>query len=331
MEKYLVTGAAGFIGSQLLNRLKTRSAIARGIDNYNDHLYSPQLKSDRAHHFDIDVRNIDLRNERELEKVIVAYRPTTIIHLAAHAGVRDSFGKEKQYHSNNIDATQNLIDLCKKHIPNVRIIYASTSCVFAGSELPWTEGKETGKQLNPYGWTKWVNECQFQSSGLHNIGLRFFTVYGPWGRPDMALFKFTKGIIEGKPIDVFNYGNHKRDFTYIDDIVEGVIRVIDNPARPNKNWQPTNPEPDSSDSPYRIYNIGNSNPVELMQYIKAIEISLGKEAIKNFLPLQQGDVPDTYADTSEIENDLKYKPSMKVELGVKNFVDWYLDFYNINK
>ena len=310
MEKYLVTGAAGFIGSQLLNRLKTRSAIARGIDNYNDHLYSPQLKSDRAHHFDIDVRNIDLRNERELEKVIVAYRPTTIIHLAAHAGVRDSFGKEKQYHSNNIDATQNLIDLCKKHIPNVRIIYASTSCVFAGSELPWTEGKETGKQLNPYGWTKWVNECQFQSSGLHNIGLRFFTVYGPWGRPDMALFDFTKKILVEEEITVYNYGNMKRDFTYVEDILDGIECVIDNEVESGE-----------------IFNIGRGQPVQLMDFIEEIEKNTGKKAIKNLVPKHPADTLETWSNTSKLES-LGYCPDTDISVGIKNFYEWYMEYHN---
>jgi len=310
MEKYLVTGAAGFIGSQLLNRLKTRSAIARGIDNYNDHLYSPQLKSDRAHHFDIDVRNIDLRNERELEKVIVAYRPTTIIHLAAHAGVRDSFGKEKQYHSNNIDATQNLIDLCKKHIPNVRIIYASTSCVYAGSELPWTEGKETGKQLNPYGWTKWVNECQFQSSGLHNIGLRFFTVYGPWGRPDMALFDFTKKILVEEEITVYNYGNMKRDFTYVEDILDGIECVIDNEVESGE-----------------IFNIGRGQPVQLMDFIEEIEKNTGKKAIKNLVPKHPADTLETWSNTSKLES-LGYCPDTDISVGIKNFYEWYMEYHN---
>lgn len=310
MEKYLVTGAAGFIGSQLLNRLKNRSAIARGIDNYNDHLYSPQLKSDRVNHFDIDVRNIELRNERELEKVIVAYRPTTIIHLAAHAGVRDSFGKEKQYHSNNIDATQNLIDLCKKHIPNVRIIYASTSCVFAGSELPWTEGKETGKQLNPYGWTKWVNECQFQSSGLHNIGLRFFTVYGPWGRPDMALFDFTKKILAEEEITVYNYGNMKRDFTYVEDILDGIECVIDNEVESGE-----------------IFNIGRGQPVQLMDFIEEIEKNTGKKAIKNLVPKHPADTLETWSNTSKLES-LGYCPDTDISVGIKNFYEWYMEYHN---
>ena len=212
-RKFLITGAAGFIGSQLMNTLYNSGEKVIGLDNFNDHLYSPTLKKDRVNHFDIDVRYVDIRNAYHLEEFLVKHQPTDIIHLAAHAGVRDSFGKEKQYHENNIDGTQNLIDLCKKHLPNVRIVYASTSCVFAGSELPWTEGKETGKQLNPYGWSKWTNECQFQASGLNNVGLRFFTVYGPWGRPDMALFSFTKNIIAGEPITVFNYGDMKRDFT----------------------------------------------------------------------------------------------------------------------
>lgn len=200
MERVLITGAAGFIGSQLMNRLRNRGLDVIGLDNFNSHLYEPQLKRDRVKNFDLNVYNCDLRDEVKLEGLLRDFYPDTIVHLAAMAGVRDSLGKEKSYHANNIDATQNLIDICKKHLPNVRIVYASTSCVYAGSPVPWVEGKETGKQLNAYGYTKWANECQMQSSGLNTTGLRFFTVYGPWGRPDMALFDFTKNILAGNEI-----------------------------------------------------------------------------------------------------------------------------------
>lgn len=310
MKKYLVTGAAGFIGSQLYNRLRKRSAMVRGLDNYNDHLYSPTLKVDRCEHFGLDVTYVDIRNEYHLEEFLVNYRPTDIIHLAAHAGVRDSFGKEKQYHENNIDGTQNLIDLCKKHLPDVRIVYASTSCVFAGSELPWTEGKETGKQLNPYGWSKWTNECQMQSSGLHTIGLRFFTVYGPWGRPDMALFDFTKKILAGEEITVYNYGDMKRDFTYVDDILDGIECVLDSEAEAGE-----------------IFNIGRGQPVQLMDFIKEIEKNTGKEAIMNLAPKHPADTQETWSNTSKLEA-LGYHPTTNVEDGIRKFYEWYVEYNN---
>jgi UDP-glucuronate 4-epimerase len=310
MKKYLITGAAGFIGSQLYNRLRKRSAMVQGIDNYNDHLYSPTLKVDRCEHFDLDVTYLDIRNEYHLEEFLVKYKPTDIIHLAAHAGVRDSFGKEKQYHENNIDGTQNLIDLCKKHLPDVRIIYASTSCVFAGSELPWTEGRETGKQLNPYGWSKWINECQMQSSGLHTIGLRFFTVYGPWGRPDMALFDFTKKILAGEEITVYNYGDMKRDFTYVEDILDGIECVLDSQAEAGE-----------------IFNIGRGQPVQLMDFIKEIEKNTGKEAIMKLAPKHPADTQDTWSNTSKLEA-LGYHPTTNVEDGIRKFYEWYVEYNN---
>jgi len=336
--KIIVTGSAGFIGSSLSNKLLIRGDTVIGIDNMNDY-YDPELKKARKKHF-LNHKNYthfysSLENKKEIDAIFKLHKPDVVVNLAAQAGVRYSIEKPLEYVNTNLVGFANILEGSRNY-GTKHLVFASSSSVYGSNvAMPFSVKDNVDHPLSLYAATKKSNEYMSHTYshlfGLPTTGLRFFTVYGPWGRPDMALFKFTKGIIEGKPIDVFNYGNHKRDFTYIDDIVEGVIRVIDNPARPNKNWQPTNPEPDSSDSPYRIYNIGNSNPVELMQYIKAIEISLGKEAIKNFLPLQQGDVPDTYADTSEIENDLKYKPSMKVELGVKNFVDWYLDFYNINK
>ena len=310
MKKYLITGAAGFIGSQLYNRLRKRSAMVQGIDNYNDHLYSPTLKVDRCEHFRLDVTYLDIRNEYHLEEFLVRYQPTDIIHLATHAGVRDSFGKEKQYHENNIDGTQNLIDLCKKHLPDVRIVYASTSCVFAGSELPWTEGKETGKQLNPYGWSKWANECQMQSSGLHTIGLRFFTVYGPWGRPDMALFDFTKKILAGEEITVYNYGDMKRDFTYVEDILDGIECVLDSQAEAGE-----------------IFNIGRGQPVQLMDFIKEIEKNTGKEAIMKLAPKHPADTQDTWSNTSKLEA-LGYHPTTNVEDGIRKFYEWYVEYNN---
>jgi len=310
-NRYLVTGAAGFIGSQLANRLNTQGFETLGLDNYNDHLYHPSLKEDRVIHFGLDVRPVDLRDDIKLKQLISKYKPTHIIHLAAHAGVRDSYGKEKQYHENNIDGTQNLIDACREFVSDVRIIYASTSCVYAGSELPWTEGKETGKQLNPYGWSKWANECQFQASGLNTTGLRFFTVYGPWGRPDMALFTFTENILDNKPITVYNYGNMKRDFTYVDDILGGIECVLHDDSIPTGE----------------IFNIGRGEQVNLMDFISEIEKNVGKDAIKNLAPKHPADTLETWSNTSKLHK-LGYTPSTSVDVGIKNFYDWYIEYYN---
>jgi len=221
-------------------------------------------------------------------------------------------GKEKQYHRNNIDATQNLIDVCKKYLPDTRIIYASTSCVYAGSQVPWTEGQETGKQLNAYGYTKWANECQFQSSGLNTVGLRFFTVYGPWGRPDMALFDFTNKILDGEEITVYNYGNMKRDFTFVEDILDGIECVLNHP------------EIESGE----IFNIGRGEQVELMEFITQIEKNVGKEAIKNLAPKHPADTLETWSNTSKLEA-LGYQPKVSIAEGVERFYEWYKTYNGI--
>lgn len=308
-ERYLITGAAGFIGSQLMHRLQHGIGECLGIDNFNDHLYSPRLKLDRVKYFMLDVRNVDLRDQRELEKIIVNFEPTIIIHLAAHAGVRDSYGKEKQYHSNNIDGTQNLIDACKKYIPNVRIIYASTSSVYANSPLPFTEGNERGKQLNPYSWSKWTNECQFQSSGLNTAGLRFFTVYGPWGRPDMALFSFTDAILDSKEIKVYNFGDMKRDFTFIDDILDGIELVINN----------------TGITPGEIFNIGRGEQVQLLDFVNEIEANVGKQAIKILAPKHPADALQTWSNTDKLRA-LGYQPKVSIKEGVSKFYQWYTQY-----
>lgn len=313
MERVIVTGAAGFIGAQLADRLQQRGLTVKGIDNFNDHLYSPLLKADRIKHFGLDMWGCDLRDEVKLEALLRDFNPDTIVHLAAHAGVRDSFGKEKQYHSNNIDATQNLIDICKKHLPDVRIVYASTSCVYAGSQVPWTEGKETGKQLNPYGWSKWSNECQMQSSTLNTVGLRFFTVYGPWGRPDMALFDFTKNILEGNEITVYNYGDMKRDFTYVDDILDGIEIVLNNEDIPAGE----------------IFNIGRGEQVGLMDFISEIEKNTGKEAIKNLAPKHPADTLETWSNTTKLQS-LGYEPKVSIAEGVRRFYEWYKNYHEVN-
>ena len=312
MERVLVTGAAGFIGSQLCDRLQKRGLVVKGLDNFNDHLYTPSLKRDRMVHFGIDTWGCDLRDEIKVEALLREFQPDTIVHLAAMAGVRDSLGKEKSYHQNNIDATQNLIDVCKKYLPETRIVYASTSCVYAGSPVPWVEGKESGKQLNAYGYTKWANECQMQSSGLDTVGLRFFTVYGPWGRPDMALFDFTKNILDGNEITVYNYGDMKRDFTYVDDILDGIEIVLDNN------------EIESGE----IFNIGRGEQVALMDFINEIEKNTGKQAIKNLAPKHPADTLETWSDTSKL-GALGYQPKVSIAEGVERFYDWYKTYNGI--
>ncbi len=312
MKKVLVTGAAGFIGSQLCDRLQRQGLEVKGLDNFNNHLYTPSLKRDRMVHFKIDCWGCDLRDELKVEALLREFQPDTIIHLAAMAGVRDSLGKEKSYHQNNIDATQNIIDVCKKHLPDTRIVYASTSCVYAGSPVPWVEGKETGKQLNAYGYTKWANECQMQSSGLNTVGLRFFTVYGPWGRPDMALFDFTKNILDEQEITVYNYGDMKRDFTYVEDILDGIEIVLGN----------------TDIESGEIFNIGRGEQVALMDFINEIEKNTGKEAIKNLAPKHPADTLETWSDTTKLEA-LGYQPKVSIAEGVERFYEWYKDYNGI--
>jgi len=311
MNRVLVTGAAGFIGSQLSKRLMDRGLTVKGLDNFNKHLYTPELKVDRMKHFGLDIWGCDLKDEIKLEALLRDFRPDTIIHLAAMAGVRDSMGKEKSYHANNIDATQNLIDICKQHLPETRIVYASTSCVYAGSQTPWTEGQESGKQLNAYGYTKWANECQMQSSGLNTTGLRFFTVYGPWGRPDMALFDFTKNILDGKEITVYNYGKMKRDFTYVEDILDGIEVVLDN-----------------DDLSGEIFNIGRGEQVELLDFIGEIEKQTGKKAIKNLAPKHPADTLETWSNTAKLQA-LGYDPKVSIAEGVERFYEWYKTYNGI--
>ena len=311
MNRVLVTGAAGFIGSQLSKRLMDRGLTVKGLDNFNKHLYTPELKVDRMKHFGLDIWGCDLKDEIKLEALLRDFRPDTIIHLAAMAGVRDSMGKEKSYHQNNIDATQNLIDICKQHLPETRIVYASTSCVYAGSQTPWTEGQETGKQLNAYGYTKWANECQMQSSGLNTTGLRFFTVYGPWGRPDMALFDFTKNILDGKEITVYNYGKMKRDFTYVEDILDGIEVVLDN-----------------DDLSGEIFNIGRGEQVELLDFIGEIEKQTGKKSIKNLAPKHPADTLETWSNTDKLQA-LGYDPKVSIAEGVEKFYEWYKTYNGI--
>jgi UDP-glucuronate 4-epimerase len=266
-----------------------------------------------------------------MEKLFAAEKFDKVVNLAAQAGVRYSIENPNSYIDSNIVGFVNVLEGCR-HNDVKHLVYASSSSVYgANTAMPFSIHQNVDHPLALYGATKKANELMAHTySNLYKLpttGLRFFTVYGPYGRPDMALFMFTKNIIEGKTIDVFNYGKHRRDFTYVEDIVEGVVRTMDHTAEPNEDWDPANPDPGTSMAPYRIYNIGNQQPVELMRYIEVLEECLGKKADKNMLPLQPGDVPDTYADTSDLVNDVDYQPNTTIETGIKNFVDWYLDFY----
>jgi len=332
--KILVTGAAGFIGFHTAKQLLERGDTVVGLDNFNDY-YDVNLKESRTTVLDdydkFSMVRIDLADRDAMEALFAKEKFDKVIHLAAQAGVRYSIENPHAYIDSNIVGTLHILEGCR-HNDVQHLTYASSSSVYgANTTMPFSIHQNVDHPLALYGATKKANELMAHTySNLYNLpttGLRFFTVYGPYGRPDMALFMFTKNIIEGKPIDVFNYGKHKRDFTYIDDIVEGVIRTSDNTATPNENWDPATPDPGTSMAPYRIYNIGNQNPVELMDYIGAIEKRLGKTAEKNLLPLQPGDVPDTWADTSDLANDVGYQPATPVDVGVERFVDWYLEFY----
>jgi UDP-glucuronate 4-epimerase len=334
MTKTLVTGAAGFIGFHTAKKLLDRGDTVVGLDNFNDY-YDVSLKEGRAKLLDaydqFKMVRMDLADRNGIEALFAVEKFDKVINLAAQAGVRYSIENPHSYIDSNIVGFVNILEGCR-HNDVQHLTYASSSSVYgANTTMPFSIHQNVDHPLALYGATKKANELFAHTySNLYNLpttGLRFFTVYGPYGRPDMALFLFTKAIIEGKPIDVFNYGKHKRDFTYIDDIVEGVVRTSDNTAKPNADWDPATPDPGTSMAPYRLYNIGNQQPVELMDYIGAVEKALGKTAEKNLLPLQPGDVPDTWADTEDLAADVGYQPSTPVEVGVKNFVEWYLEFY----
>ena len=330
----LVTGSAGFIGSHLAQKLLEREDTVIGIDNHNDY-YDIKLKEDRLNQF-IDNKNYshyrcDIADKNEIEKIFKEHKPKKVINLAAQAGVRYSIENPHSYIDSNIVGFTNILEACR-HNKVSHLVYASSSSVYgANTKMPFSIHDNIDHPLSLYAASKKANELFAHTySNLYQLpttGLRFFTVYGPWGRPDMALFKFTKAILNNEPIQVFNYGNHKRDFTYVDDIVEGVIRVLDKPAEPNTEWTGKAPDSGSSFAPWRVYNIGNNNPIELNDYISAIEDATGVIAKKEFLPLQPGDVPETYADISDLEEFFEYKPTTKVEDGIKNFVEWYKSYY----
>jgi len=334
--KILVTGSAGFIGSMLSIRLLERDDEVVGIDNHNNY-YDPKIKEARLERL-IKYKNYkhyktDLNDNKKLSEIFKIHKFQKVVNLAAQAGVRYSIENPLAYINSNIVGFAHILENCRNNKVE-HLVYASTSSVYgANTKMPFSEHDSVNHPLSVYAASKKSNELMAHSYSylyqLPTTGLRFFTVYGPWGRPDMALFKFTKAIIEEKPIDVFNNGKHTRDFTYIDDIVEGVIKTLDNPATSNVNWNSKQPDPATSRAPWRIYNIGNNNPVQLMDYIKALEKTLGKKAKINFLPLQPGDVPDTYANVDNLKKKFNYKPSTSVISGVSNFVKWYKDYFQI--
>ena len=333
--KVLVTGSAGFIGSALSLRLLERGDEVIGIDNLNDY-YDVSLKKARLarnlEHAKYTEACINLEDRSAIEELFSRHKPQRVVNLAAQAGVRYSLENPYAYIDTNIVGFINILEACR-HNDVEHLVYASSSSVYgANTNMPFSVHNNVDHPVSLYAATKKSNELMAHTySHLYQIpttGLRFFTVYGPWGRPDMALFLFTKNILAGKPIDVFNYGNHRRDFTYIDDIVEGVIRTLDKIPSANPEWSGDHPDPATSLAPYRLYNIGNNNPVELRSYIEVLENCLGKKAEQNLLPLQLGDVPDTYADVEALVEDVDYKPDTSIETGIANFVAWYREFYS---
>ncbi len=334
--KVLVTGTAGFIGSNVAHYLLNRGDEVIGLDNLNDY-YDVNLKKARlarltSHEGFTDIR-LDLENRDGIADLFKQHKPNRVVHLAAQAGVRYSLINPNAYIDSNITGTTNILEGCRYNEVE-HLVFASSSSVYgANTRMPFSIHDNVDHPVSLYAATKKANELMAHTYShlfqLPTTGLRFFTVYGPWGRPDMALFLFTKAIIEGKPIDVFNYGKCLRDFTYIDDIVEGVIRTLDNTATPNPEWSGNDPDTGTSYAPYRIYNIGNNQPVELLRFIEVIEECLSMKAEKNLLPLQPGDVPETYANVDDLINDVGFKPAMPIEEGIANFVAWYKDYYKV--
>jgi UDP-glucuronate 4-epimerase len=332
--KILVTGAAGFIGYHTAKILLARGDEVVGLDNLNDY-YDVTLKEARlallAGHPRFRFVKLDLADRAGMPKLFAAERFARVIHLAAQAGVRYSLINPLAYVDSNVVGFANVLEGCR-HNGVEHLVYASTSSVYgANTALPFSVRQNVDHPLSFYAATKKANELMAHTyAHLYQLpvtGLRFFTVYGPFGRPDMALFLFTRNILAGKPIDVFNYGHHRRDFTYVDDIAEGVVRSTDRVATANPAWSGEQPDPATSNAPYRLYNIGNNRPVELMRYIELIEQTLGRKAEKNLLPLQVGDVPDTCADIDSLVSDVGYRPATPVEVGVPKFVEWYLTYY----
>jgi len=332
--KILVTGAAGFIGFHTAQKLLARGDEVVGLDNLNDY-YDVRLKLARLEILKglpgFRFVKLDLADRDGIAKLFAAEKFHRVINLGAQAGVRYSIQNPLAYVDSNVVGFANILEGCR-HNGVEHLVYASTSSVYgANTNMPFSVHQNVDHPLSFYAATKKANELMAHTyAHLYSLpvtGLRFFTVYGPWGRPDMALFLFTRNILEGKPIDVFNYGHHRRDFTYVDDIAEGVVRCCDRIATGNHAWDSDAPDPGSSRAPYRLYNIGNNQPVELLRYIEVLEDCLGRKAERNLLPLQQGDVPDTWADIDDLQRDVAYTPATPVELGIRNFVDWYVQYY----
>ena len=332
--KLLLTGAAGFIGFHTAQILLARGDEVVGLDNLNDY-YDVTLKQARLAILqkfpNFRFVKMDVADRAGMAALFAQEKFQRVIHLAAQAGVRYSIQNPLAYIDSNVVGFANILEGCR-HNNVEHLVYASTSSVYgANTKMPFSVHQNVDHPLSFYAATKKANELMAHTyAHLYQLpvtGLRFFTVYGPWGRPDMALFLFTKNILAGKPIDVFNYGNHRRDFTYVDDIAQGVVRAMDRPARGNPDWNSDAPDPGTSKAPYRLYNIGNNQPVELMRYIECIEKSLGRQAQKNLLPLQAGDVPDTFADVEDLVQDVGYKPATPVEEGVRRFIEWYVGHY----
>ncbi|MCZ6731272.1 MAG: NAD-dependent epimerase [Gammaproteobacteria bacterium] len=335
--KILVTGSAGFIGAALAIRLLERGDTVLGIDNLSDY-YDVSLKETRlarvGKHLNFTFSKLDIVDRKDLETLFRENEFDAVAHLAAQAGVRYSIDNPYAYIDANLVGFGNILEGCR-HSRVKHLAFASSSSVYgANTKLPFSEHDNVDHPVSLYAASKKANElmahCYAHLYGLPCTGLRFFTVYGPWGRPDMALFKFTKGILEETPIPVFNQGNMIRDFTYIDDIVEGVIRVIDRPAQPEPNWSGDSPDSATSYAPYRVYNIGNNQPVELLRYIRVLEDCLGKKAKMDLMPMQEGDVPATYASVDDLKSDVGFRPSTSVETGIARFVEWYKDYYASN-
>lgn len=335
--KLLVTGAAGFVGFHLSNALLENDIEIVGLDNMNDY-YDPQLKKDRLailnEKDNFTFYQIDLKDKADVDDLFEKEKPTHVVHLAAQAGVRYSIENPYAYVDSNLIGFMNILEACRNN-PVEHLLYASSSSVYGGNKIaPFSTNHNVDHPVSLYAATKKSNELMAHTySHLYNIpttGLRFFTVYGPFGRPDMAYFSFTNRILKGETIDVYNHGNMERDFTYIDDIVQGIEKLIDKAPESNADWDEEKDDISESFAPYKIYNIGNNSPIKLMRFIKALESALGQEAEKNYMEMQPGDVKRTYADMSDLENDIGFKPSTSIEEGLENFVNWYKEYYNIN-
>jgi UDP-glucuronate 4-epimerase len=336
MAKILITGAAGFIGFHLTKRLLARGDEILGLDNLNEY-YDVTLKEARLAQLTSEQRfrffKLDLVDREGMRQLFMEHTPDVVVNLAAQAGVRYAEKNPFAYIDSNLVGFAQILECCR-HFKTKHLIYASSSSVYgANTRMPFSVHDNVDHPISLYAASKKSNELMAHTySHLYRLpvtGLRFFTVYGPWGRPDMALFLFTKAILKGEPIKVFNFGKMRRDFTYIDDIVEGMVRLLDKPPLPNPSWSGDRPDPGSSLAPYKIYNIGNNQPVELMRFIEVLEAQLGKKAEKNMMPLQPGDVPETYADVEDLVRDVGFKPGTAIEVGIERFVTWYRQYYRL--